>query len=100
MAQEILNRFGVCLAEKELELKRKITRQEVADATGLDIGTIDRYARNQVTRFDAPVMLALCNYFGITNIGDFLVIKEVEDAAAANDNPLVDDETLLAMMTA
>lgn len=79
MSQQIQNRVGELLAAKKASAKHKITHQEVADAIGVNRTTVDRYVLNQVTRFDAPVLLAFCNYFGI-GLSNLLVIVEAKDA--------------------
>ena len=57
------NRFGVLLAEKSANEKRRISIAEVARSTGIDQRTLGKWANNTLTRFDAPVIDALCRYF-------------------------------------
>jgi putative transcriptional regulator len=68
----ISNKFGVLLAEKEATEKRNIPISEVARATGLMRQTLQSWANNTVTRYDAPVIDSLCNYFNCTP-GDLIV---------------------------
>lgn len=76
--KRIVNRFAELLAIKSRKEGRKISRQEVADAIGVSRSALDSYARNEVTRFDAPIVLALCNYFECEP-GDLLVTEETEE---------------------
>lgn len=59
----INNRFGVLLAEKAAREKRRIPVSEVAKVTGITRKTLQSWANNTVTRYDAPVIEALCAYF-------------------------------------
>lgn len=74
--QRVKNRFRELLAAKR-STGRRISNREVAEQTGIAKATIDRIARNETTRFDEHVILALCEYFGCT-VGELLVIEEVE----------------------
>lgn len=65
------NRFGVLLAEKSAKEKRRIPISEVAEKTGITWKTLQQWSNNTVTRFDAPVIEALCKYFGC-KIGDLI----------------------------
>lgn len=61
----INNRFGILLAEKRIKEKRRIAISEVAKETGIARQTLQAWENNTVTRFDVPVMDALCRYFGV-----------------------------------
>ncbi len=58
----ISNRFGILLAEKIANEKRNISLSEVARETGIARKTLQSWANNNVSRFDAPVIEALCEY--------------------------------------
>lgn len=75
---QIINRFKELLAIKERRERRSISQREVSRELGLAKTTVDSYARNEITRFDADVVIALCNYLGCS-VGDFLVIEEVNE---------------------
>lgn len=60
----INNRFGILLAEKRIKEKRRIAISEVAKETGISRQSLQAWENNTVTRFDVPVMDALCAYFG------------------------------------
>jgi len=62
----INNKFGVLLAEKRAQAKHNISLSEVAQETGVSRPTLVAWANNTVTRFDLPVIEALCQYFGVT----------------------------------
>ena len=59
------NRFGILLAEKRMKEKRKISLTEVHVQTGISRPTLQAWENNTVTRFDVPVIEALCQYFGV-----------------------------------
>lgn len=84
----IVNRFRELLAIKERHEKRKLSQRTVAEETGLSKSTVDRYARNEITRYDEDVVLTLCQYLGCQP-GDLLVIEEVE----GDDTALPEIET-------
>lgn len=65
------NRFAVLLAEKSMREKRRISVAEVSRGTGITQRTLMQWAHNTVTRFDAPVISALCAYFNCS-VGDLL----------------------------
>lgn len=62
----INNKFGVLLAEKQAREKRNISLIEVSNATGVSRPTLTSWAKNTVTRFDLPVIEALCEYFQVS----------------------------------
>jgi len=74
--KRVLNRFRELLAIKERREGRYISQRTVAEETGLAKTTVDRYARNEVSRYDEDVILTLCNYLGC-DVSDLLVIEEV-----------------------
>ena len=51
--------------QKELEVGRIITVSEVVEATGLSRETVTNFKAGRTTRYDAPVVAALCDYFGV-----------------------------------
>lgn len=44
--------------------ERGLSQVDLANETGLAIGTIGSYCRNQFTRIDCVSALVLCRYFG------------------------------------
>jgi putative transcriptional regulator len=69
MTVPINNRFGVLLAEKRMREKRRISLTEVHEETGISRPTLQAWENNTVTRFDLPVIEALCQYFGVNLSG-------------------------------
>lgn len=92
MAQRIINRYQELLAIKERNERRRITQRIAAKETGLTTVTIGRYSRNEVTRYDEPIVLALCQYLNCT-VGEFLVIEEVDESGEQSP----ENETALAL---
>ncbi len=60
----INNRFGVLLAKMEAREKRNIPLTEVHQKTKISRRALQEWANNTVTRFDAGVLSALCQYYG------------------------------------
>lgn len=73
--------FGLW-SQKEQHEGRRITVEEVAEATGLDRKTISGLLRGDTARFDADVLAKMCAYFGVSE-GDpvpFLRVRYQEVA--------------------
>jgi putative transcriptional regulator len=49
----------------------------VGRETGIAWSTLNAWANNQVTRYDAPVIKALCEYFSC-QVGDLIVFEHEE----------------------
>ena len=58
----ISNKFAVLLATKGAREKRRIPLTEVQKETGIAWKTLQAWQNDQVTRFDAIVIEALCEY--------------------------------------
>jgi len=54
MSGKINNRFRVLLSQKATKQKQNIAWMDVRRETGIAWPTMNSWARNQVTRFDAP----------------------------------------------
>jgi DNA-binding Xre family transcriptional regulator len=76
--QRLKNRFRELLGIKERKESRRISQREVAEQTGIAKATVDRIARQETTRFDEHVILALCNYLEC-GVGDLFIIEEVDE---------------------
>ena len=61
----INNRLSLLIAEKRIQARRTISIAEIAQDTGIARKTLMAWANNTVTRFDAPVIEALCRYFNV-----------------------------------
>ena len=48
---------------------------DVQRETGIAWSTLNSWANNQLTRYDAPVIMALCEYFDC-QVGDLLVYEK------------------------
>lgn len=67
----IKTRFIQLWKEKEIKENRSITLTEISEQTGIGWGTVNRWKREQVNRYDESVLDALCLYFEC-DIGDLL----------------------------
>lgn len=76
--RRIINRFSELVAVKGRRDGRRISNRDVARATGLSTTTVNDYANNAVTRFDAHIMLKLCSFLDCTP-GELIVIEEIEE---------------------
>jgi DNA-binding Xre family transcriptional regulator len=73
------NRFKELLKEKGRQRGRKITLLEAADAMQLSRKTLESWAKNNLTRFDAFVIIRICEYLDCS-VGDLLVLVEIGDS--------------------
>ena len=62
------------LAEKEHRVKRRIPLTEVSEETKLNWKTLQGWANNSITRYDAPVIEALCKYLEC-EVGKLIVLE-------------------------
>lgn len=74
MPGKITNRFRILLAQKATIEQHGIAINDVQRETGVAWSTLNAWANNQVTRYDAPVIQALCEYFNC-QVGDLLVFE-------------------------
>jgi DNA-binding Xre family transcriptional regulator len=63
MAGKIVNHFRILLAMKVDKQQQIIALMDVERETGIAWSTLNSWVNNQVTRYDAPVIQALCEYF-------------------------------------
>jgi len=75
MTGRITNRFRILLAEKATREQHSIAIIDVQRETGIAWSTLNSWANNQVTRYDAPVIGALCEYFNC-QVGDLLIFEK------------------------
>lgn len=75
------NRLRELMAVKGRRENRYISQRQLAEETGISKVTIDRWARNEVSRMDETTIITLCEYFGIQP-GE-LIVMEVK----GNDTP-------------
>lgn len=76
--RKVTNRFTQLLLRKMQRDGKRISNREVARSTGLSTLTVNDYANNKVTRFDATVLAKLCTYLDCSL--DELLVMEDEDA--------------------
>jgi putative transcriptional regulator len=62
MPGRLYNRLRVLLAQKAEFEKRNISLKEVQRETGIAWTTLQSWANNDVTRYDAPIIIKLCDY--------------------------------------
>jgi DNA-binding Xre family transcriptional regulator len=73
----VQNRFGELLARKERKEGRSISRRQVAQETRIGLSSVQNWAANTVTRYDALQIATFCEYLNCT-VGELLVIEEVD----------------------
>ncbi len=74
MATQLRNRFFKLLSEKEQQESRRITQTEIAESLGIAIHTVGRWMRNNVTKFESPIVERMCDYFDC-EVGDLLYLE-------------------------
>ena len=75
MPGKIYNKFRVLLAEKAEKEQKNIPLKEVERKTGITWTTLQSWANNKVSRFDEPVIIALCDFLEC-EVGDLLVYRK------------------------
>ena len=75
MPGKIVNHFRILLAQKATKQQQNIALMDVQRETGIAWSTLNSWANNQLTRYDAPVIKALCEYFDC-QVGDLLVYEK------------------------
>ena len=74
MPGKIRNNLRVLLAQKATREQKNIPLNRVSADTGIAWSTLQSWANNKVTRFDEPVIIALCDYLEC-DITDLLVYE-------------------------
>jgi DNA-binding Xre family transcriptional regulator len=75
MSAKVYNRLRVLLAHKAEIEGRNISLKEVQRETGIAWTSLQSWANNKVTRYDATVIEALCNYLNC-GVGDLIVYRK------------------------
>jgi DNA-binding Xre family transcriptional regulator len=75
MTGRITNRLRILLAEKATREQHSIAINDVQRETGIAWSTLNSWAYNQATRYDAPMIKALCQYFNY-QVVDLLVFEK------------------------
>lgn len=73
----IRSRLAELIANKEAQEGRRLTLKRLAQETGLAQPTLRHLVYNTTQRFDAPVLDALCVYFGVP-LSELLVHEQGE----------------------
>ncbi|MBD2515207.1 helix-turn-helix transcriptional regulator [Nostoc sp. FACHB-973] len=55
---------------------RNLSQRDVVDGTGLAPGTVGKYFRGHLDRFDSKSIVALCKYFDLVEIGQLLELSD------------------------
>lgn len=74
MVGKLRSRFLTLVSIKEHEIGRRIKAIEIAEATGVSPATVGRWLKNEVNKFEGPVLEAFCSYFDC-DVGDLLYIE-------------------------
>ena len=74
MSGKVYTRFKILLAEKEIKEGRRISYDEIKDATGIATSTLSGWATNSIKRYDADTIAGICDYLDC-ELGDLLVYK-------------------------
>ncbi len=82
MGGSVENRFRILLAQKATKEKQNIALMDVQRETGIAWSTLNSWANNHVSRYDSPVIQALCDYFDC-QVGDLLVYDRQADEPLA-----------------
>jgi len=78
-----ISRAPILLAEKEQRERKKITQQEVANATKLTRATISAWmGHSGMARLDANAARALCAYFDVP-ISELVVLEDAPQGQLA-----------------
>jgi DNA-binding Xre family transcriptional regulator len=78
MKRKLQNRLLILVTEKEQREKQRITQTKLAQEIGVSIHTIGSWLRNDVTKFEAPIVERLCEYFQC-ELWDLLVLEEIDE---------------------
>lgn len=79
MPGKLRSRFLILLTEKERRDRRRIKTSEIAAETGISFPTVQRWLRDEVTKFESQVLEAFCDYLEC-EVGDLLYIEKKTDA--------------------
>jgi transcriptional regulator with XRE-family HTH domain len=73
------NRARELLAIKMRLEGRTITQRDIVAETGISLATVSKWMRNDVQRLDAPIVLALMEYFNCS-LQELIVIEEIPNS--------------------
>lgn len=75
--KKIRSRLKLLVAEKEYKEGRRLSFSTISKETGISISAIAAYMQDSVTRFDADILLKLCDFIPCS-LSELLVIEEME----------------------
>lgn len=75
MPGKIVYHFRILLAQKATKQQQNTALTDVQRETGIAWSTLNSWANNQLTRYDVPVIMALCEYFDC-QVGDLPVYEK------------------------
>lgn len=78
MKKVVQTRFKELLARKERLEHRRISRRMVAEETGISLSSVQSWADGSLRRFDEAQIVAFCTYFQCKDVGELLVLGEIE----------------------
>jgi putative transcriptional regulator len=78
MKRKMRNRFLILLTDKERRENRRIKQNEIADAIGISPHTVKSWVQNDVTKYEAPIVERICDYFDC-DLTDLLYFEMVEE---------------------
>ena len=78
MHGRVYNKFKILLAQKEIDEGRRISYEEIKEATGIASSTLSAWATNSVKRYDADTIAALCEFLDC-EVGDLLIYDREQD---------------------
>lgn len=76
------NRLLHLVTEKERQDNERISQAKLAREIKISYNALDRWLKNDVERYDAPIVERLCEYFGC-DVGDLLYIDRSGDKEPA-----------------
>lgn len=83
MPKRVLNRFKELVARKERRDAKRYTIENISRTLGTTAVTVRAWMNNEVTRYDADKILAMCEFLEC-EVSDLLVIEEAEEAESGN----------------
>jgi DNA-binding Xre family transcriptional regulator len=81
---KLKNRLLYLHTEKERRERRHISYTEISKATGISTSVLSRWVNEDIERFDSPVVVKLCDYFGC-ELTDLLYIDRSDDEETGSE---------------
>jgi len=76
-SRRVRNRLLELMQERERKIGRRIKQRDIAQFCGVSEHTIIHWIRNEVTKFESPIIVGLCAYFQC-ELSDLLYFEEIE----------------------